>query len=317
MSRVDFYATRAHWWEHLEPVADELEARGVVCLTHLSEFLPDDPGRLTVVSASTDMKRARDGRRRVVLMQHGAGQFYSDRNASYPGGRGHERCALVLLPNEVAGARHRKFFQPDKPPMAVVGSPHVDEIATIARREVAGSSPVVAVTWHWPMRAMGPEGGTAWTDFGPEVLDQLATMRDLGIIRLLGHGHPKGLDMVRDAYAEREIPFVEAFTDIVAMADVLIADNTSALYEFAALDRPVVVIDSPRWRTGLKLPPRFWSHADVGPRTQDPQRVPAMLLEAILDHPVRQQNRRAICADLFPFRGEAASRAADAIMEVL
>jgi len=310
---VDLAASRPYWMDHLDPLRAELRRRGELGNTW-NGAPGTDRGRLTVVCSAADLRLAVAAERRPVLMQHGIGQAYSGRNRSYPGGMGHERCALVLMPNEVAAKRHRRFYRV-KPPCVVVGSPHVDALAAIARRGNIGL-PVVAVTWHWNCTAMGAEGGTAWTTIGPAVLERLTQMRDVGAITLIGHAHPKGHDMVRDAYEAAEVPFVEDFTDIVAMADCLIFDNTSAGYEFAALDLPVVVIDSPKWRPAVKYPPRFWTHADVGPRTSDPDAVPAKVFEALSDETAIADRRRAICDDLFPHRGKAAMLAVDAILEV-
>lgn len=313
---VDLIASRPHWMDHLAPVAAELGRRGELGTIWLGR--PDrEVKKLTVVAAAADLRLAKDAGRRPILMQHGIGQAYSGRNRSYPGGMGHEICPVVLMPNEVSAFRHRRFYR-KRPPAVVVGSPRLDALAELTAPPVlmVGQPPVVAVTWHWDCKAMGPEGGTAWTTIGPAVLERLVQMRDVGAIHLLGHAHPKGIDMVRGAYEEAQVPFVERFEDVVTMADCLVFDNTSVGYEFAALDMPVVVIDSPKWRSAVRYPPRFWSHADVGPRTADPDAVPAKIFESLADEAEIAARRRKISADLFPHRGEAARRAVDAILEV-
>jgi hypothetical protein len=312
---IDLIASRPHWMDHLAPVAAELDRRGELGTIWLGK--PDHAIRkLTVVAAASDLRLAKEARRRPILMQHGIGQSYSGRNRSYPGGMGHEICPVVLMPNEVSASRHRRFYRA-RPPAVVVGSPRLDDLAELAPPwPTMIGPPVIAVTWHWDCKAMGPEGGTAWTTIGPAVLERLVQMRDVGVIRLLGHAHPKGHDMVRDAYDEAEVPFVEDFRDVVLQADLLVFDNTSVGFEFAALDRPVVVIDSPKWRSSVRYPPRFWSHADVGPRTADPDAVPAKIFESLADEAEIAARRRKISADLFPHRGQAAERAVDAILDV-
>lgn len=307
---LGFYGSRPHYFDHLAPVADEALDRGHGVAYDYSAAGLD----AVVVSASADMDRALRARQRVVLMQHGVGQSYNGRHASYPGGRKHDRCALVLMPNEVAAARHRRYH-PDTP-VEVVGSPRVDQLAAMAKKSrlAGGSTPMVAVTWHWPCKAVGNEGGTAFHYLGEAVLDELVAMQDRGDIYLMGHAHPRGVDMVENAYAERGITLWPDFADVIRCADLLIADNTSVLYEFpAATGRPVVVLDSPQWRRYLNMPPRFWSHADVGPRTSEPPQVPGLVRRALRREPADWERRTAIIDDLFPHRGEAASRAVDAI----
>jgi CDP-Glycerol:Poly(glycerophosphate) glycerophosphotransferase len=324
--RVDFITSRTHFWSHLEPVHREIARRGVAGMTafplpgvdeptEIAPVMQVEPKRLTVVSATSDMFAAHRAGRRVVLMEHGAGQSYSNRDVSYVGGRGRTKAELVLVPNEQAAARHRKFY--DDPPCVMVGCPRVDtllDIQVVHREEFI---PVVGITWHWDAHRISPEARSAWPFIGEAVLDALCTMRDAREISLIGTAHPRIIEAIRPEYERRGIEVVEG--NAIFTADVLVADNTSTMYEFAALDRPVVVLDSPTYRPQRHHGLRFWDCAAIGPRVgrRGGELAYRTAVEFALDPDDEQvERRREIMERVFPFRGQATGRAADAIMEI-
>lgn len=325
MPDITFIGTRPQWWDHVAPLANTVKAHGVfdACWTFPPSDLapPRDAlrdvytrGPVVAASWADAMTAHQAGARNIVLMEHGAGQSYSSRHRSYPGGQDRNKLALVLAPNEQAAERHRKFYRSD-PKVAVVGCPKVDAFTRLNPKP-CGYPPVVAFSTHWDCR-VSPEAGSAWSHnrqplVGPAMLDELVRMRDLGVIDLLGHAHPRIMDEVRPAYIEREVPIV-TFNEVVERADLYMMDNSSTLFEFAALDRPVIVVDSPRYRPRVNHGLRFWTHADVGVRISKPSEVARAVMLALEDPLEVAEQRRRLVADVYPHIGRSRMAALDAI----
>lgn len=305
--------------DHLSPVADECLRRSALGAFPPMHALGSNFDRPLVTAAWCDaIAGFKAGRRKVVLMEHGAGQSYSSRHRSYPGGQERTKLALVLAPNEQAAERHRRYFKV-KPPVVVVGSPLVDELDVWGPRP-CGYPPVVAVSWHFDCK-VAREAGTAWSHnneplIGPAIVDELVRMRDLGVIQLLGHAHPRIAEDIHPYYAEREIPIAYSFGDVCREADLYMVDNSSTLFEFASLDRPVIVVNSPRYRPQSRHGLRFWDCADVGIHVNDPADVPRAVMVALEDPIEQAERRREVVEVVYPHRGEAAKRAVDAIEAV-
>lgn len=317
--RVDFAASMGHFMDHLVPVADECLRRWALGAFPPMHALGSNFDRPVVTSAWCDAIAAyKAGRRKVVLMEHGAGQSYSSRHRSYPGGQERTKLSLVLAPNEQAAERHRRYY-PQRPPVVVVGSPRVDRLAARPTKP-CDYPPIVAVSWHWDCK-VAREAGTAWSHnneplTGPAIVDELVRMRDLGVIQLLGHAHPRIAEQVHPHYAERGIHIAESFEGVCDEADVFMVDNSSTLFEFASLDRPVIVVNSPRYRPQSRHGLRFWDCADVGVHVNNPADVPRAVMVALEDPIEQAERRREVVETVYPHRFEAASRAVDAIEAV-
>ncbi len=325
MADITFIGTQPQWWDHLAPLANTVKAHGAFdywrCFppgdAPTREMLRYAASKGPVVAASwiDAMTAHRAGARNIVLMEHGAGQSYSSRHRSYPGGQERNKLALVLAPNEQAAERHRKFYRND-PKVIVVGCPKLDFVHGLNPKP-CGYPPVVAVSWHWDCK-VSPEAGTAWSHnrtplTGPAMLDELVRMRDLGMIQLLGHAHPRIAEEVHPAYEERAVPVADTFEEVISAADLYMIDNSSTLFEFAALDRPVIVVDSPRYRPGVRHGLRFWTHANIGVRISEPSDVPRAVMVALEDpREVADQRRKAV-ADVYPHLGTARFAVLDAI----
>jgi len=316
---IDFSAREAHFADHLAPVWHQLPAElrgtfwaGPPAAARLAALgVPatvGEPQAATgpvVVAAWGDLARVRQQRRPIVLFEHGAGQSYSTRHPSYCGGRGRETVSLFLVPNEQAAGRNRRYYPTT--PNVVVGSPRVDRLAGIRRQP---GPPTVAVSWHWRCK-VAPEAGTAFDHYRRHLASWNESLAARGIT-LLGHGHPRIFDEVRVHYHAAGIEAVDNFDELVAHADVLVCDNSSALFEWAALDRPVVVANCPRYRRRARHGGRFWDWADSGTQVNSPAEVvPAVV--AAFDHDPAAARRRAVAAEVYPIRGAAAARAADTL----
>jgi CDP-Glycerol:Poly(glycerophosphate) glycerophosphotransferase len=331
---VDFAASEPHFLDHLAPIAREARSQGLQTRFFVSEGVgnaeerhPDldftlvapesthEGSPITVCSSWADAESAVVRKRRVVLVEHGAGQSYSDRNPSYVGGTGREHLVGVLVPNDAAAARHRKFYR-NGPPVEVVGSPRVDDL--IARYgppndRARSSPPLVAISWHWECRAL-PETDSAFREVGEGLLVEMLRLERLGWVRIAGHAHPRA-ELPRPAYERLGIPQIGSFEDVCREADVYMVDNSSTLFEFAALGRPVIVVNSPNYRRRTNHGLRFWEAACVGPNVWNRRDVAWAVAASVEDGPARQADRaKAVRMAFGDVDGGAAKRAVAAIV---
>lgn len=326
--RVDLRVSTLPYLEHLAPIAAELDKAGALGDVYVTPWLEADaielglPAKVTaddrdlprstrptLVASYRDLCHA--GRRPVVFAQHGAGQSYSSRHPSYPGGRGHDPVALFLMPNNAAAQRSRRRYP--RVPHAVIGCPKLDAWHAVPPKPI-GDRPVVALSFHWRCQ-VAPEAGTAWDSIGPAVLDELVAMRDVGELDLLGHGHPAILEELRPHYAAAGVEVVARFAEVLERADVYVVDNSSTLFEFASTGRPVVVVNAPHWRRHVAHGLRFWNAATIGPNIDTPAEVSHAIHRALERRPGDERLREAgVTAAYSHTDGNAARRAAMVII---
>lgn len=324
---IDCAANEGHFLDHLAPVAAELADRGLLGTVWVSGDIDDpvgaypdlpisvatpqpDPATPTVVAAISDFNSARRRRRPTILMEHGAGQSYSDRNSSYVGGSGRESALGVLVPAQRCVDRHRRYY-PTGPPVAAIGSPRVDVLRRRHPQPPGNTPPLVCVSWHWSPKANPPEIGSAFDAMGHQILDQLLRLQRHGWIRVAGHHHPRAPE-VRQLYDKLAVPVIDGFDEVCEQADIYMVDNSSTLYEFAALDRPVIVVNAPTYRRRISHGLRFWDAAAVGPNVYRPRDVAWAVSAAIEDGPSRQKARHEAVAIAYgALNGDSAARAAD------
>ncbi len=283
---ITVVASHPHYADHIAPVAALLPSGGDVALV---------AGYGDVVNAR------RSGFRRIVLMQHGVGQSFSNDHSHYPGGRGNEAVGLFLTPNEHSADRWRRAYPESS--VVTVGSPRAEALPA----RVPGGGPVVAIAFHFDLY-MTPETRSALAWYRDELHD-LA-----GSFTMIGTGHPRRTDM-EHVYAKAGIEYVPDFEEVCRRADVLAFDATSVGYEFAFTGRPVVVMNAPWYRTEAKHGLRFWDAAHVGPRVDTPSALGPAIERALAGKPVDVADREDALAQVFAYRDGSAQRAADAIRE--
>jgi glycosyltransferase involved in cell wall biosynthesis len=251
------------------------------------------------------------GYRRFIFMEHGAGQAYTDRvslsrHPSYAGGKDREDTVAFLVPNEYAANLWRRAY-PDAR-VEVIGCPKLDTLPA----RVAGPSPVVAISFHWPA-FICPEAGTAfghYRDALPALGREFTT---------IGHAHPRADwgKRLQPQYRDAGIEFVEDFDEVCRRADVYVCDNSSTMYEFAATGRPVVVLNSPQFRRDVNHGLRFWEAADVGINVDQPGDLIEAIWEALDDADELKANRENALRIVYAHRSGAADRAARVIEDTL
>lgn len=325
---VNAYASLPHYAQHIEPIVQALRREGV-----FGEFwsprsvnpwgtpLPVDLSARrdpVIVASHTDAVRMSHARRPLIYVEHGAGQTYVgvDRGAgsSYSGGdHDHLNVVLYVCPNVNVAARWQARY-PDRATV-VAGCPRMDRwhSANLVTRNA--DRRVVAWAWHWEGQAC-PETLSALGHYLTRIGACVAAWRAQGW-NVVGHGHPRNETFLRHLWASHGVEWWEA-SRIFDEAAVLVADNTSLLYEFASLDRGVVTLSAPWYRRDVEHGLRFWSHIP-GIEVTDPAMLERVRLDVIAndDLPIVEK-RRAVVADVYAHAdGKASTRAAEAIADVV
>lgn len=324
---IDATASQSQYVDHLLPVWQALpaEARGTfyACTRPVWKYAlslgidatlgaPREPGNPLVFAGHHDMTEAHPSRR-LAYLSHGTDQTYEGdpimrRNPSYSGGRDRERVSLFLVPNEASAAKERALYGSAR--VEVIGCPRLDPFPPSVR---PSGRLVVACAWHWDLR-MCAETRWAWPDWHRRVL---AELRDDPSVTLLGTGHPRAWGQLGRWYDQQGIEAVRDPNVVLQRADVVVADNTSLMWEAMACGVGVVALNARWYRRDVEHGLRFWE------RCPQPSLWPTEP-EGALRHAVglaaepslRFAQMRSV-EDLYPLhtRGVAAKMAAAALVE--
>jgi hypothetical protein len=122
--------------------------------------------------------------------------------------------------------------------------------------------------------------------------------------------HPR-VHLVRDTHA--------AVTPYLLASQVLVSDASSVVFEFAALDRPIILITNPRRAGDPAWAPDdiVWRWRDVGHEIHSADELPEAVAMALADPAARRERRRAVTRILFGqfADGRSAERVALRLLE--
>lgn len=309
---VDAYCSLAGYADHLRPVLQALpdDRRGHLYADRnlrrelpdaiLNGYAPNSDAPLLVAGFQDLVKSTRP----KVFVSHGAGQTYAGLDsASYDGGPGRDMAGLFLCPNERSLQRNL-----DRYPGAsgcAVGCPKVDRWMDVP----GPGDGTIAVTFHWPCTAAPPESGWAFQSWRG-LIGELAKVR-----RVVGHGHPRARYLLENYWAAIGVEAVWDPEELLGRADVLIFDNTSLGYEWAAAGRPVVAINDADWRPEIRHGLRFWDQIP-GPNVWPRDGLDG-LLEAVDKAGMDEwgDRRREVAEGVYgALDGRASERAAAAVL---
>jgi len=326
-STVDFYAQAAHYFDHLETIWKAMpdylrgkfyvlsqigaHSRSKKIRTYLMpslkvvQSLRKGTGPV-VVAGIEDAKTAYAAGRIPFLVDHGVGQTYIDSNhPSYARGNGRDFMGLFIVPNEWCERENKKGCP--EVPTAIVGCPKLDPWHNRPAKK-RSNPPVVCVSFHWDCSISVETRGSF--DYFKDILPELAKSTEF---ELVGHAHPRLAKIAYPFYHRHKIRILKTFDDVLNEADIYITDNSSTLYEFADLDRPVVVLNPPWFRRDIHHGLRFWECADVGVQCEKPEDLKEAILKAIEDPKEIADRRREIMCDVYPFKGNSSQLAVQAI----
>lgn len=312
---VDFVAGEQHFTDHTFPVYTALppEMRGAF-MTRPGHRKPlrversprAGSGDVLLVPSWGDLARTRYTKRPVVFMEHGAG--FRFQGHSYCGSPDRPNVVLFLCQNEMVAEANRRAHPHTA--TSVVGVPKMDPWYEYVKP--LNPRPVVAFAFHWDNQTT-PGTRSAWKHYRTAI-PALKSRADHRGWDLVGHSHPRIATRVRIACRENGIPFLETLDEVFRKADMLIADATSAVYEFASLGRPVLNLNAP------------WYHAEPTKGVRFPDFMPGLVVEnpselpnaaelALSDAPMWRAAREWAVENVYPLRGGSAARAAAAIQD--
>lgn len=320
---VDCLASQGKYATHLAPIWLALDSSergtfyvvGGLANTIDAEGLPGiklgypPPGTTpTMVAGFVDEQQCR---RPVIYVEHGSGQSYSDGghvDPCYSGSLGHDRVILFLSPGETVADRWRRVY-PITPAVAV-GVPKLDWWHRQPRRQ-RNKPPVVAVTFH-SEGPLNPETIGAWSHYD-SALPALAAAYP----GMLGHGHPGIWRRIELRWRELGVEPVADLNEVFARADLLVADNTSALPEAASLGIPLLWLNAPWYRRDVTHDSRFWSWPKGQVTCDEPGDLVAAVGRTIDDpQPVREAREAMVRSIYVACDGRATERAVAAIRDV-
>lgn len=254
--RVCFTASQPHYVDHLHGIWGRLQVLGIDVHVHdLSLDGPlDDDGTPTVIAGHGDLKMI-PGSRPIALLSHGVDQTYVGvDHGAYAGGRDRERIGLFLCPSARSAAINAARYPTAR--HRLCGPTRLDPwfLGDLTRAHRAGERrPVIGLAWHHDS-TICPETRNAWPHYAP-VIDRLVEQDRFSFV---GHGHPRDRETWQAQYGSRGIEYVPNVDQFLGLIDLLAADNTSLLYEAAALGIPTLTLDAPWYRPDVNHGLRFW-----------------------------------------------------------
>jgi hypothetical protein len=292
---IHFLASEPHYQEHLKPVYEALSPAIRGTFTHKASDIPRN--QLCVVASARDYKYTTGP---VVFFEHGAGYTYNINHSAYAGGPGRERVILFCNTNEIVAKANRAAYP--HIPNVIVGCPKLDRLINTPKP----NSQVIAFSWHWDCK-VAPETRTALPHY-KDILQHIT--KDQTWIPL-GHAHPRAWHMLQPLYKRLRWPVARTFNEVVDKASVYVCDTSSTIYEFAALDRPVIILNAPEYRKDVSHGLRFWDKIP-GIQIDHPGDLQDAINEA-LTNDTWANTRKEITKEVYPHLGESARRAAEAI----
>lgn len=257
---IGYVARYPHLLRHLQPVINELWNRGVE--------IREGFGDLTLCAARYDAETVLGP---VVLVEHGAGQTYQVSGQTVDAGTIGKfsspltNVVLYVGPNQRLCDLYRTWL-PNA--LMVVASPIIEWMRTIPR---IPKLVTFAVHWPSPLATAVAEAGTSWPssawickELKPDLI----------------HAHPRIQHRIRRDMKQRKLTgsFVEDWDDVWPRTRLLVVDNSSILWEAAAVGIDVALIQPASWigRHGL----RFGIEADplVRVTVENAQEVRGMML---------------------------------------
>jgi CDP-glycerol glycerophosphotransferase (TagB/SpsB family) len=162
------------------------------------------------------------------------------------------------------------------------------------------------------------EAGSAFEEFREVIPPFVQRLQNYGV-SVIGHGHPKAFNDLKPWWESFGVETEREWQNVVEVADVYMIDNSSTIFEAAALDIPILLMESKRWRRDVSHGMRFWDYADVGPSVVPGDNLERGFAES-LDKKWRSVRERVAgdVYDILPGGDRASSRyAADAIVDWL
>lgn len=326
---IVFLAHRNNYVDHLRPIYQAFNGRSVFLAsdTTILEYchqrgieavLSDGavgfgPGILVVAGVYHDRRlRGLDHGKKQVLLNHGSGQSWrGNPHSAYAGGPFRTHFNLILEPGDEPAEKDRLSCPHSR--VVAIGCPKLDRWAGYQRE--GNGLECIAIGFHQPT-AVCPESHGCFDHYKAALPGVVNWCRDRGY-EVIGAGHPTMWGTLRPFWELLGVEPVADWDEVMARATLYVRDQCSTIYEFASLDKPVVVLNSPKYRRNVEHGLRFWATADVGINCDRPEDLIAAIQEALLDAPDQQEKRRRAVARTYKhLDGKATERAVAEILRL-
>lgn len=317
---VDVYAALPHHVRHLQPIVDELERRNIPTRRRSKWGKPDGwpllraidvlDVELVIVAGWVEAAELFPSAR-VVYVEHGAGQRYIGvEGHGYAGAAGLEHVELFISPNENTSDRWRSRY-----PQAAVETVGCAALDSLLRTAHCAAGDRVTISTHWDCFVC-PETRSA-LPYYRETLSELVAALGARGVQIVAHAHPRAHTSTQRLWRDVGLQYVLDPDEVLETSQLLICDNSSLMYEAAALDVPVLALNAPWYRRDVSHGLRFWSFVP-GLECDRTDELVDRTLEALDDAPPLRAKRDRAARRAYSLRdGTAAARAADAIERLI
>lgn len=247
---------------------------------------------------------------RLIQINHGLGlaksHYFTEAVARPP-------FDLYLVSGEAAKERLERMGL--KRPIAAVGFAKLDPLfdGSLKKDDICqrlGIDPTKPVILYAPTH-----GDLSSFDKVAPYLPELAQSYNL-LVKLHQHTYRERFSRSQSAIL-KNIYLIEDCdcTEYLFIADLLISDVSSIVFEYALLDRPMLLIQPPKEKWHPRVTnPKWW---DVGYALKEDDRLPEVVRELMAKGDQRSEFRRRLIASTgIPCDGRAAERSAEAIKEI-
>jgi hypothetical protein len=257
--KIHAYASEAHYVEHLSAIWKHLPLQlqgSFFTVPGRFNGEADDVFMLAGFNDVTDVLN-----NRIIYVEHGAGQKYAgikeDFARRYHGGQHPNRVVAYISPRqEVADSWGRPAFAAGSP----VCDPYQLFPETMTDPYNPDSHPVAVITFHFDAPQICPELHSAFDHYADKMPEIVAALQHQGYT-VWGHRHPR-FERLRGYWDK--LGLYEATVDEVRRyASIVIADNTSVLFEAMYLQRQTIALNAPWFRRDVEHGLRFWDHAPL------------------------------------------------------
>jgi hypothetical protein len=329
---IVFYINQKHYIDHLEDVYKKLDVPKKLIISDDIESYVKEKGLDNVISVSNNfllknklnkLKRTYNNMKifvmcygnvsrvdvgvPIIIGEHGAGQTYDTSHIAYARGIPKSLNVKYFL----AVNKHcYDNFKKNNPTLKsyIVGCPKLDKWKD--KYKVNKENPLIVFSWHWLSRSI-PEAYGGFMYWSP-ALKELKESYNIAI-----HGHPSVQDRVIPFTQANDIRFIKKFEDVVEQADIYAVDNSSTLFEFAAINKPVIVLNNPWFRRDVEHGMRFWEYADIGVQCNDVSDLSKSIDKAIRDHYTFKNKRIEYSQQIYPFMGNSVDRYIEVLKEIM
>ena len=269
-----------------------------------AHYVLDDTISPIIVAGRNDVLKSRYGRvpRPIIGIEHGSGIQWEG-NTQW--GNTSLAISLLLVPGERLAQRYRKKVCGSV--VRAVGCAKMDpwHDGTFGKDY---DPECVCISTHFDLRCYR-EGRTAWPEYSQALIDLAKNHK------VIGHCHPRVWKQRKPIYEDHGIEPVQEFSEVLNRAGLYICDTSSTIYEFASLNRPVVVMNASWYRRDVNFGLRFWDDIP-GIQADKPEALAQCVDIALSDPEYLQEIRRKAIENVYvACDGKSAERAANAIQE--